>query len=129
MIDMVGLENFRHALPSELSGGMAQRASLARALVTRPEILLLDEPLGKLDALTRSTLQGELERLWRTQGFTGIMVTHDVEEALLLSDRVVVFSPRPAHVVADFSVELDRPRTPDNPQFRELRHEILGLLF
>lgn len=71
MIDMVGLENFRHALPSELSGGMAQRASLARALVTRPEILLLDEPLGKLDALTRSTLQGELERLWRTQGFTG----------------------------------------------------------
>ena len=81
MIDMVGLENFRHALPSELSGGMAQRASLARALVTRPEILLLDEPLGKLDALTRSTLQGELERLWRTQGFTGIMVTHDVDEA------------------------------------------------
>lgn len=129
MIDMVGLENFRHALPSELSGGMAQRASLARALVTRPEILLLDEPLGKLDALTRSTLQGELERLWRTQGFTGIMVTHDVEEALLLSDRVVVFSPRPAHVVADFSVKLDRPRTPDNPQFRELRHEVLGLLF
>ena len=89
----------------------------------------MDEPLGKLDALTRSTLQGELERLWRTQGFTGIMVTHDVEEALLLSDRVVVFSPRPAHVVADFSVELDRPRTPDNPQFRELRHEVLGLLF
>lgn len=129
MIEMVGLDGFRHALPSELSGGMAQRASLARALVTRPEILLLDEPLGKLDALTRSSLQTELARLWATQGFTGIMVTHDVEEALLLSDRVVVFSPRPAHVVADIPVDLERPRTQDDPRFRALRHEILDLLF
>ena len=129
MLAKVGLDGFRNAVPSELSGGMAQRASLARALVTSPEVLLLDEPLGKLDALTRSTLQKEIERLWQAQGFTGIMVTHDVEEALLLSDRVVVFSPRPAHVVADIEVDLPRPRSTDHPRFRELGHQILDLLF
>ncbi|WOQ17329.1 ABC transporter ATP-binding protein [Raineyella sp. W15-4] len=128
MIAMVGLDDFRDALPAELSGGMAQRASLARALVTEPEILLLDEPLGKLDALTRAALQTELARLWQHQGFTAIMVTHDVEEALLLSDRVVVFSPRPARVVADIAVDLDRPRTQDDPDFRALRRRILDLL-
>ena len=129
MLEKVDLDGFRNAVPSELSGGMAQRASLARALVTSPEVLLLDEPLGKLDALTRSTLQKEIERLWQAQGFTGIMVTHDVEEALLLSDRVVVFSPRPAHVVADIEVDLPRPRSTDHPRFRELGHQILDLLF
>lgn len=128
MIDLVGLQEFRDALPSELSGGMAQRASLARALVTRPEILLLDEPLGKLDALTRSSLQTEIARLWEHQGFTALMVTHDVEEALLLSDRVVVFSSRPARVLEDVSVGLPRPRTQDDPLFRELRRHILDLL-
>ncbi|RLP09550.1 ABC transporter ATP-binding protein [Propionibacterium australiense] len=128
MIEMVGLGGFRTAYPSELSGGMAQRAALARALVNRPRILLLDEPLGKLDALTRSTLQRDIVGLWQAQGFTGIMVTHDVEEALLLSDRVVIFSPRPARVIADLAVELDRPRAQDDPRFRELRRQILGLL-
>ncbi|MCI1746791.1 MAG: ABC transporter ATP-binding protein [Acidipropionibacterium sp.] len=128
MIELVGLEGFRDALPSELSGGMAQRASLARALVTRPEILLLDEPLGKLDALTRSALQGEIGRLWQRQGFTALMVTHDVEEALLLSDRVVIFSPRPAQIIADVEVDLPRPRTQDDSRFRELRRQILDLL-
>lgn len=128
MIDLVGLQEFRDALPSELSGGMAQRTSLARALVTRPEILLLDEPLGKLDALTRSSLQTEIARLWEHQGFTALMVTHDVEEALLLSDRVVVFSPRPARVLEDVAVDLPRPRTQDDPRFRELRRHILELL-
>lgn len=128
MIEMVGLEEFRQTLPSELSGGMAQRASLARALVTRPEILLLDEPLGKLDALTRSTLQVEIDRLWRRQGFTALMVTHDVEEALLLSDRIVVFSARPARVLEDVPIDLPRPRTLDDPEFRRLRRRILDLL-
>ncbi|WP_276696999.1 ABC transporter ATP-binding protein [Propionibacterium acidifaciens] len=128
MIEMVDLGGFRRAYPSELSGGMAQRASLARALVNRPRILLLDEPLGKLDALTRSTLQHDIARLWEARGFTGIMVTHDVEEALLLSDRVVVFSPRPARVVADLPVALERPRARDDPGFRALRRTILGLL-
>lgn len=128
MIGLVGLEGFRDALPSELSGGMAQRASLARALVTRPEVLLLDEPLGKLDALTRSTLQGEIARLWQARGFTAVMVTHDVEEALLLSDRVVVFSSRPASIVAQIDVDVERPRTQDDPRFRQLRRQILDLL-
>lgn len=128
MITMVDLDSFRTALPAQLSGGMAQRVSLARALVNRPRILLLDEPLGKLDALTRSTLQKDIGRLWQAQGFTGIMVTHDVEEALLLSDRVVVFSPRPAKVIADLTVDLPRPRMQDDPRFRELRRQILTLL-
>ncbi|WP_257477642.1 ABC transporter ATP-binding protein [Acidipropionibacterium jensenii] len=128
MIELVGLEAFSEALPAELSGGMAQRASLARALVTRPEILLLDEPLGKLDALTRSTLQAEIDQLWHRQGFTALMVTHDVEEALLLSDRIVVFSARPARVLEDLTIALPRPRTRDAPEFRQLRRDILGLL-
>lgn len=128
MIDLVGLNSFREALPAQLSGGMAQRAALARALVNRPEVLLFDEPLGKLDALTRATLQTEIARLWRAQGFTGIMVTHDVEEALLLSDRVIVFSSRPARILADIHVELDRPRAQDSAGFRELRRQILKLL-
>ncbi|WP_316667911.1 ABC transporter ATP-binding protein [uncultured Propionibacterium sp.] len=128
MIEMVDLGGFRTAYPAELSGGMAQRASLARALVNRPRILLLDEPLGKLDALTRSTLQDDIARLWGARGFTGIMVTHDVEEALLLSDRIIVFSPRPARVIADLPVALDRPRAQDAPEFRELRRRILGML-
>ncbi|SER95112.1 NitT/TauT family transport system ATP-binding protein [Propionibacterium cyclohexanicum] len=128
MIDLVGLGSFRDALPAQLSGGMAQRAALARALVNRPQILLFDEPLGKLDALTRATLQTEIVRLWRDQGFTGVMVTHDVEEALLLSDRVIVFSARPARVLADICVDLERPRAQDAAGFRELRREILALL-
>lgn len=128
MIELVGLSAFREALPSQLSGGMAQRAALARALVNRPEVLLFDEPLGKLDALTRATLQTEIARLWSAQGFTGIMVTHDVEEALLLSNRVIVFSARPARVLADIPVDLNRPRAQDVPEFRELRRDILALL-
>ena len=115
-------------MPAQLSGGMAQRVSLVRALVNRPRILLFDEPLGKLDALTRTSLQHDIGRLWASQGFTGIMVTHDVEEALMLSDRVIVFSPRPATVVADVPVDLPRPRAEDDPAFRELRRHVLGLL-
>lgn len=128
MIAMVHLDDFRTALPAQLSGGMAQRVSLVRALVNRPRILLFDEPLGKLDALTRTSLQHDIGRLWASQGFTGIMVTHDVEEALMLSDRVIVFSPRPATVVADVPVDLPRPRAEDDPAFRELRRHVLGLL-
>lgn len=128
MIELVGLEAFRQALPAQLSGGMAQRAALARALVNSPQILLFDEPLGKLDALTRASLQTEIARLWNDQGFTGIMVTHDVEEALLLSDRVIVFSARPARILADIHVDLERPRAQDAAEFRDLRRQILKLL-
>ena len=125
---LVGLEKFAGAFPHQLSGGMAQRASLARALVNDPRLLILDEPLGKLDSLTRLAMQGELSRLWQARGFTVLMVTHDVEEALLLSNRVVVFSDRPARVRADLAVDLPYPRHRDHPELLRLRREALGLL-
>lgn len=125
---LVGLDGFRDSLPAQLSGGMAQRVSLARALVNRPRLFLLDEPLGKLDALTRATLQQEIARLWAADGFTGVLVTHDVDEALRLADRVVVFSPRPGKVIAELPVELPRPRDHDNPDYLRLRREVLRLL-
>jgi len=125
---LVGLEKFAKAYPHQLSGGMAQRASLARALVNDPKLLILDEPLGKLDSLTRLTMQGELTRLWQRRGFTVLMVTHDVEEALLLANRVIVFSDRPARIRADFVVDLPYPRHRDHPELLRLRREALGLL-
>jgi NitT/TauT family transport system ATP-binding protein len=125
---LVGLETFANAYPHQLSGGMAQRASLARALVNDPSLLILDEPLGKLDSLTRLSMQGELTRLWQQRGFTVLMVTHDVEEALLLADRVIVFSDRPARIRADFVVDLAYPRHRDHAELLRLRREILGLL-
>ncbi|GAD10000.1 ABC-type nitrate/sulfonate/bicarbonate transport system [Gluconobacter frateurii NBRC 103465] len=110
------------------SGGMAQRVALARALINNPRLLLLDEPLGKLDSLTRLAMQTELYRLWRSQGFTALMVTHDVEEALLLATRVIIFSPRPARVIADLRIEDAQPRDRDNPALQKLRTEILTQL-
>ncbi|MGW5311202.1 ABC transporter ATP-binding protein [Nocardia thailandica] len=127
-IDLVGLSGFRDSYPAQLSGGMAQRVALARGLVNRPRLFLLDEPLGKLDALTRGTLQAEIARLWRDDGFTGVLVTHDVDEALRLADRVVVFTPRPGKVLAELAVDLDRPRDHDNPEYLRLRREVLHLL-
>lgn len=125
---LVGLERFAQVYPHQLSGGMAQRASLARALVNDPRLLILDEPLGKLDSLTRLTMQGELTRLWQARGFTVLMVTHDVEEALLLSNKVIVFSDRPARIRADLKVDLPYPRHRDHPELLRLRREVLGLL-
>jgi len=107
---------------------MAQRASLARALVNDPRLLILDEPLGKLDSLTRLTMQGELTRLWQRRGFTVLMVTHDVEEALLLGGRVIVFSDRPARIRADLKVDLPYPRHRDHPELLRLRRDVLGRL-
>ncbi|MGD0722625.1 MAG: ABC transporter ATP-binding protein [Roseiarcus sp.] len=127
-INLVDLDAFRDAYPHQLSGGMAQRASLARALVNDPALLLLDEPLGKLDSLTRLTLQDELVALWRRVGFTALLVTHDVEEALLLSSRVVVFSDRPARIKAEFKVEKPYPRHRDDPDIVAQRREILATL-
>ncbi len=100
-LKLVGLDGFESAYPHQLSGGMAQRVALARALVNRPKLLLLDEPLGKLDSLTRMTMQGELAGLWRRSGFTALLVTHDVEEAVLLASRVIVLSGRPASIKAE----------------------------
>ncbi|WP_448953146.1 ABC transporter ATP-binding protein [Labrys neptuniae] len=127
-LSLVGLEPFADAYPHQLSGGMAQRASLARALVHDPALLLLDEPLGKLDSLTRLTLQDELVALWRREGFTALLVTHDVEEALLLASRVIVFSDRPARIKAEFTVGKAYPRHRDDSDLVHLRREILAAL-
>jgi ABC-type nitrate/sulfonate/bicarbonate transport system ATPase subunit len=127
-LDLVGLSAFGKAYPHQLSGGMAQRAALARALVNDPALLLLDEPLGKLDSLTRLTLQEELVALWRREGFTAILVTHDVEEAVLLASRVIVLSERPGRIKAEFDVERPYPRHRDDPELVALRRQILATL-
>jgi NitT/TauT family transport system ATP-binding protein len=127
-IDLVGLSTFRNAYPHQLSGGMAQRVSLARALVNDPSILVLDEPLGKLDSLTRLTMQTELASLWQRNGFTALLVTHDVEEALFLANRVIVFSDRPARITAEIIVDRPYPRHRGDPHLADLRKQILGLL-
>ena len=127
-IDLVGLGAFAGAYPHQLSGGMAQRAALARALVNDPRLLILDEPLGKLDSLTRLGMQGELLGLWQRAGFTALLVTHDIEEALILATRVLVLGPRPARLIADLDVDRPYPRHRDDPRLVGLRHRILELL-
>jgi ABC-type nitrate/sulfonate/bicarbonate transport system ATPase subunit len=127
-IDLVGLSAFAQAYPHQLSGGMAQRAALARALVNDPALLLLDEPLGKLDSLTRLSLQAELVALWQKAGFTALLVTHDVEEALLLASRVIVLSERPARIRAEFRFDKAYPRHRDHPDLIALRRQILSAL-
>ena len=125
---LVGLSEFADAFPHQLSGGMAQRVALARALVNDPQLLVLDEPLGKLDSLTRLQMQSELVSLWQRNGFSALLVTHDVEEALFLANRVIVFSERPARVKADIRVNRPYPRHRGDPYLADLRRQILGLL-
>jgi NitT/TauT family transport system ATP-binding protein len=127
-IDLVNLSAFRNAYPHQLSGGMAQRVALARALVNEPRILILDEPLGKLDSLTRITMQAEIAALWQRSGFTALLVTHDVEEAVFLANRVIVFSDRPARIKSDITVDRPYPRHRGDPKLAELRRNILALL-
>ena len=110
ILPLLGLEDFAEAHPGELSGGMAQRVALGRTLIQQPRILLLDEPFGALDALTREKISFDLLRIWAEYHQTVIMVTHDINEAVLLSDRVIVLSQRPGRVVADIDVPLERPR-------------------
>jgi NitT/TauT family transport system ATP-binding protein len=122
-LQRVGLKAFSQAYPHQLSGGMAQRAALARALVNDPRILILDEPLGKLDSLTRIAMQSELVDLWQREGYTALLVTHDVEEALFMATRIVVLSERPARIN-----DLPYPRHRGDPRLAALRHRALALL-
>lgn len=131
LIGLVGLEGFADTRPGALSGGMRQRAAIARAMATDPALLLLDEPFGAVDQLTRQQLAEDLPPLWEARRTTTLMVTHSVAEAVLLSDRVLVFSPRPATVLADIPVPLDRPRRAGlaaTDAFRDLTDEVSGAL-
>jgi ABC-type nitrate/sulfonate/bicarbonate transport system ATPase subunit len=126
-IELVGLDGFERALPRELSGGMQQRVGLARALVVDPSYLLMDEPFGSLDEITRRYMQSELLKIWATQEKGAILITHSVDEAIILSDRIVVMSARPGRIVADLRIPLPLPRShhmESLPEFAAIREEV-----
>jgi 1H-pyrrole-2-carbonyl-[peptidyl-carrier protein] chlorinase len=125
---LVGLAAFANVYPHQLSGGMAQRVALARALVNHPRVLLLDEPLGALDQLTRMQMQDEILALWQTRGTTMVLVTHYIDEAIYMSDRVVIMTPRPGRIERVLDVPLPRPRERNSPEFQKLRAEMLEAL-
>jgi NitT/TauT family transport system ATP-binding protein len=130
-LEMVGLSAFRDAYPSELSGGMQQRVALARVLAFEPAMLLMDEPFGALDAQTRELMQEELTSIWQRNKRTVLFVTHDIEEAVYLSDRVIVFSARPGRLKADVAIDLPRPRKPEirkSTEFQAIRNGIWDML-
>jgi NitT/TauT family transport system ATP-binding protein len=131
LIEMIGLKRFANAYPHQLSGGMQQRVAIARALATQPAILLMDEPFGALDAQTRTVMQGGLLRLWSQIGTTIVFVTHDIEEAILLADRVLVMSAGPGRILREITVDLPRPRIADialSQKFLGLKKQCLDLI-
>jgi len=132
LIRIAGLEGFENKYPYELSGGMQQRAAIVRALARDPKLLLMDEPFGALDALTREKMNAELQRIWLAKRKTVVLITHSIDEAVFLGDRVVVMSPRPGRIVRDLKVDLPRPRiaaeTFGHPEHVRLGREIRGLL-
>jgi NitT/TauT family transport system ATP-binding protein len=131
LLRLVGLRDFAKRYPHELSGGMRQRVNLIRALAINPSVLLMDEPFGALDALTREVMQTELLRIWQERSSTVCFVTHSIEEAVFLADRVVVFEPRPGRIIEDLTVGLPRPRNPEvrrTPEFVELAQRLWQLL-
>jgi ABC-type nitrate/sulfonate/bicarbonate transport system ATPase subunit len=125
---LVGLEAFADVYPHQLSGGMAQRAALARALVNHPRVLLLDEPLGALDQFTRMRMQDEVLSVWQARGTTMVLVTHDIDEAIYMSDRIAILTPRPGRIERLIEVVLPRPRQRNSAAFLQLRAAILGML-
>jgi len=129
LVQQVGLTGFEHSLPKQLSGGMAQRVAIARGLITRPSLLLLDEPFSAVDAFTRMHLQELLLEVVTRRGATILLVTHDVDEALYLSDRVVVMSPRPGRIETTVPIPLPRPRDRRSPALAALRSDVLSALF
>jgi NitT/TauT family transport system ATP-binding protein len=127
-IAMIGLDRFADAYPHQLSGGMKQRVAIARVLANDATVLLMDEPFGALDAMTREHLQSELLGLWKATGLTVLFVTHAIEEAIILADRVIVMSPGPGRVTADVPISLPRPRDVVSAPFNEMRRQLAGLL-
>jgi sulfonate transport system ATP-binding protein len=125
-LERVGLREYQNAYPQQVSGGMSQRAAIARALVGRPDVLLLDEPFGALDALTRLKMQRELLRLWQQDRTTIVMVTHDIDEAVYLADRVVVLDSQPGRINRVATVDLPRPRRREDPRYGALRAELIA---
>lgn len=128
MVEMVGLAEFAHASPYELSGGMQQRAAIARALATNPRILYMDEPFGALDAFTRRQMQQELLSLWLKDKKTVVFVTHSVEEAVYLATRIIVMSARPGRVIADFPVDIPYPRRSSDVAFGKMVDDLMHML-
>ncbi len=128
MLQVIGLEQFKDDYPGQLSGGMAQRVALVRSLINEPEILLLDEPLGALDAFTRMNMQDEILSMWADTKQLALMVTHDVDEAIYMGTRVLVMDANPGRIVADIKIDEEFPRDRSSAQFVEYRNEILNTL-